>query len=87
MFRLPELPYSADALEPVLSAETLRTHHGKHHAKYVETTNELLGQAAAHRAGSLEAVIRAAAAGHEHSRLRRFWFDVHMCWGWACSWS
>ncbi len=66
MFRLPELPYPADALEPVLSAQTLRTHHDKHHAKYVETTNELLGQAAAHRAGSLEAVIRAAAAGHEH---------------------
>jgi len=36
-FELPPLPYAEDALEPVISAETLKLHHGKHHKKYVET--------------------------------------------------
>ena len=30
MFILPDLPYRPDALSPVISAETLRFHHGKH---------------------------------------------------------
>ena len=39
---LPELPFAETALEPHISAETLQYHHGKHHAKYVSTLNELL---------------------------------------------
>jgi superoxide dismutase, Fe-Mn family len=39
---LPELPFAPSALEPHISAETLEYHHGKHHAKYVNTLNELL---------------------------------------------
>jgi Fe-Mn family superoxide dismutase len=41
-FSLPRLPYAEDALAPVLSAETLKLHHGKHHKKYVDTMNQLL---------------------------------------------
>ena len=44
VFTLPPLPYGVKALEPVLSAETLEIHHGKHHARYVETLNRLLGE-------------------------------------------
>jgi Fe-Mn family superoxide dismutase len=44
MFKLPDLPYAYDALEPTVSAETMRLHHDKHHAKYFETTNKLLKQ-------------------------------------------
>ncbi len=33
---LPPLPYAPDALEPFMSAEQLRIHHGKHHAAYVK---------------------------------------------------
>lgn len=40
-FELPPLPYATNALEPHISAETLEYHHGKHHAKYVKTLNEL----------------------------------------------
>src|ERR671920_219432 len=40
-FQLPELPYPKDALAPHMSAETLEFHHGKHHAAYVNKTNEL----------------------------------------------
>ncbi len=42
MFKLPDLPYAYDALQPTVSAETMRLHHDKHHAKYVETLNGLL---------------------------------------------
>src|SRR4051794_19108782 len=41
-YELPPLPYAASALEPFLTAETLATHYGKHHARYVETLNRLL---------------------------------------------
>jgi len=36
---LPELPYAPEALEPVMDAETVRLHHGKHHAAYVAGLN------------------------------------------------
>lgn len=39
---LPNLPYADDALEPHISAETLRLHHGKHHRGYVDKLNGLL---------------------------------------------
>ncbi|MDD5204373.1 MAG: superoxide dismutase [Desulfobacterales bacterium] len=39
---LPDLPYSKEALAPVISARTLEFHHGKHHKTYVETTNKLI---------------------------------------------
>ena len=42
MFKLPDLPYAYEALQPAMSAETLRFHHDKHHAAYVKTTNELV---------------------------------------------
>ncbi len=39
---LPPLPYSGNALEPYISAETLEFHHGKHHATYVTKLNGLI---------------------------------------------
>jgi Fe-Mn family superoxide dismutase len=33
---LPPLPYSYDALEPLIDAETVQIHHDKHHKKYVD---------------------------------------------------
>jgi Fe-Mn family superoxide dismutase len=61
MFKLPDLPYAYNALEPTLSETTMRTHHDKHHAKYVDTVNTLLDKAGA-RPRSLEDVVREAAA-------------------------
>ena len=60
-FVLPPLPYGIDALLPVLSAETLTIHHGKHHARYVETLNRLLAERN-ETASTLESVIHAAHA-------------------------
>jgi Fe-Mn family superoxide dismutase len=41
-FTLPPLPYAEDALAPIISAETLRIHHGAHHKAYVDKLNGLL---------------------------------------------
>ena len=40
-FELMALPYAADALEPVISKETIGFHHGKHLAAYVDNLNKL----------------------------------------------
>ncbi|EZG72883.1 superoxide dismutase [Gregarina niphandrodes] len=37
----PKLPYALNALEPHISAETLKFHHGKHHMAYYNKTKEL----------------------------------------------
>lgn len=42
MLELMDLPYEYDALEPVISKETMTFHHDKHHQAYVNTANELL---------------------------------------------
>ena len=39
---LPPLPYEQAALAPVISANTLSFHYGKHHKTYVETLNKLI---------------------------------------------
>ena len=42
MFKLIDLPYAFDALEPVISAQTLSFHHGKHLQTYVDNLNKLI---------------------------------------------
>ncbi len=42
LFSLITLPYSADALEPVISQETIEYHHGKHLQTYVDNLNKLV---------------------------------------------
>ena len=41
-YELMALPYAADALEPVISKETIGLHHGKHLSAYVNNLNGLL---------------------------------------------
>jgi superoxide dismutase, Fe-Mn family len=65
---LPALPYEQSALQPVISANTLSFHYGKHHKGYVDTLNKLI-------AGTefsdmpLEAIIRATAGRGEHAAI------------------
>ncbi len=56
-FKLPELPYPINALEPHISRETLEYHHGKHHQTYVTNLNNLLPGSGFEEL-SLEEIIR-----------------------------
>lgn len=41
-YKLPELTYAYDALEPHIDARTMEIHHSKHHATYVANVNAAL---------------------------------------------
>src|SRR5258708_175132 len=43
-FTLPPLPYSFDALEPHIDAQTMQIHHDKHHAAYVANLNKAVDE-------------------------------------------
>jgi Fe-Mn family superoxide dismutase len=62
MFKLPDLPYAYDALSPTIGETTMRTHHDKHHKKYVDTVNQLVDKGEA-KAGPMEDVVREAVSG------------------------
>ncbi|GLK79685.1 MULTISPECIES: superoxide dismutase [Methylopila] len=56
-FKLPDLPYAYDALQPYMSKETLEFHHDKHHNAYVETGNKLL-EGSGLEGATLEEVVK-----------------------------
>ena len=58
-FKLIDLPYADDALDPAVSAETLSFHHGKHHQAYIDKTNAAT-DGTGHADKSLEEVIAAS---------------------------
>lgn len=41
-YELPDLPYAYDALEPTIDEATMKLHHSKHHATYIEKLNTAL---------------------------------------------
>ena len=69
---LPKLPYAEDALAPVISAETISYHYGKHHRTYVDNLNKLtagkpeVGQ-------TLEQIILAAPPGGLFNNAAQVW--------------
>ena len=58
---LQPLPYDYDALEPVISAATLKLHHGAHHRAYVDKLNAAIRGTELDGLG-LEAIVRHGAA-------------------------
>ncbi len=56
-FTLPSLPYDYAALEPHVDEQTMRIHHDKHHAGYVNNLNAALEGQDALLAMPVEAVI------------------------------
>lgn len=59
-FTLDKLPYDDTALAPVISANTIGFHYGKHHAGYVAKLNELAA-GTEFEGRTLEAVVKASA--------------------------
>jgi superoxide dismutase, Fe-Mn family len=56
---LPSLLFPLDALQPYISEETLRLHHGKHHQGYIDKLNQLLPGTGLENAPLEEILIRA----------------------------
>jgi Fe-Mn family superoxide dismutase len=61
-FTLMALPYAPEALEPVISRETIGFHHGKHLAGYVNNLNGLL-QGSGFEDATLEEIVCKASGG------------------------
>ncbi|MBG9914990.1 superoxide dismutase [Bacillus sonorensis] len=84
-YELPELPYSFDALEPYIDEETMKIHHDRHHATYVNNLNaaleghdDLAGKTVEELIANLDAVpdsiriaVRNNGGGHANHSL--FW--------------
>ncbi|HAE85105.1 MAG TPA: superoxide dismutase [Fe] [Anaerolineaceae bacterium] len=56
---LPQLPFAENALDPVISANTLSFHYGKHHKAYVDNTLKLIAGSEL-EGKSLEEIVAAA---------------------------
>ncbi len=65
---LPALPYALGALAPVISAQTLNCHYGKHHQAYVDGLNQLVA-GTPFAAMTLEQVIASTAGQAAHAKM------------------
>ena len=61
-YELIQLPYEANALEPVISKETLGFHHGKHLQAYVNNLNGLI-EGTKYEEMPLEEIVKTADGG------------------------
>ena len=68
MFQLPPLPYADNALEPVISANTISFHYGKHHKTYVDNLNNLV-KGTDFESASLEKIITETAGKADKAPL------------------
>ncbi len=55
-FKLPELPYATDALEPYIDARTMEIHHSKHHNGYTTKLNAAI-EGTALEGQAIEAIL------------------------------
>lgn len=81
-YKLPDLPYQYNALEPYIDEATMKLHHDKHHAAYVNGLNAALKKLADARAAGDFASIRAlstALAFHGSGHIMHTIFWEVMC--------
>ncbi|MHB8071109.1 MAG: superoxide dismutase [Candidatus Cryosericum sp.] len=69
---LPELPWAKDALAPIISAETIEYHYGKHHQAYVTNLNKLLEHTTLED-DPLEKIILTAPMGGIYNNAAQLW--------------
>lgn len=67
-FKLTDLPYNTDALEPHISSTTIETHYGKHHAGYVKKLNAAI-EGTNHEGVGLEELVSRTAGKPELSGI------------------
>jgi Fe-Mn family superoxide dismutase len=67
-FSLPPLPYDYNALEPHIDEQTMRIHHDKHHAAYVNNLNTALEGQTALQSKSIEELLGNLSAVPENIR-------------------
>jgi len=77
-YKLPDLPYAYNALEPYIDEATMRLHHDKHHAAYVNGLNAALSKLEDARAKGDFAAVQAlskqvAFHGSGHTMHALFW--------------
>ena len=77
-YKLPDLPYAYNALEPYIDEATMKLHHDKHHAAYVNGFNAALKKLEEARAkgdfASVQALSKLAAFhGSGHTMHSIFW--------------
>src|SRR6202789_2415614 len=65
---LPSLPYEQSALQPVISANTLSFHYGKHHKTYVDNLNKLV-TGTEFSDMPLEQIVKASADETNHTAI------------------
>ena len=65
---LPPLPYAENALEPVITANTMSFHYGKHHKGYVDNLNKLIA-GTEYSNLSLEKIITSTAGKPEKTAI------------------
>jgi Fe-Mn family superoxide dismutase len=65
---LPALPYAENALEPVITANTMSFHYGKHHKGYVDNLNKLI-TGTEYAGQSLEKIITGTAGKPEKTAI------------------
>ncbi len=56
-YKLPDLPYAFNALEPHIDVKTMEIHHGKHHQTYVTNLNKAIEGKADLESKSIEELI------------------------------
>ncbi len=56
-FKLKEIPYPIDGLEPYIDAATIDLHHNKHHQSYVDNLNKALDNYPEYQDWSLEKLL------------------------------
>ncbi|KAL7532131.1 hypothetical protein ACHAWF_004019, partial [Thalassiosira exigua] len=83
-FKLPKLPYAYNALQPVISERTLRAHHLKHNAKYVDTVNRLISEAD-HRTRHLS-LVQIVKNGQIQQSNPTLYKNACQCWNHAFYW-
>lgn len=70
-FTMKPLPYAEDALSPVINAQTISFHYGKHHTTYLNTLNKLVENDPL-KDRSLEEIVKATAGSSDKQKQTIF---------------